>query len=79
MRTSINYRIETLCFHNQDSKDRFTLEDLRKLVLKMKETMLVDSLKSLSVHDKKDKAMIRAILNEWGFGNVNVVEETQSA
>ena len=60
----MNYRIETICFHNKDSKEKFSLDDLRILAIKMKETKIIESLKTISVLDQSDKANIRAILND---------------
>lgn len=67
------------------------MKDLRALALIMKDTRLKDSLRSISVKSDQtsgnqgkkhnvshEKREIRALMNECGFGNVNVVEQSES-
>jgi hypothetical protein len=44
----------------------------------MSETRLQDSLRSITVLDKDDKVSIRSVMNDAGFGNVNIVEDSDS-
>ncbi|CAI2379233.1 unnamed protein product [Moneuplotes crassus] len=78
IKTTLNFRISTLCFHNKEKKEKFQLDDIKKLAIKMQDTGLVESLQTFSVHDPNDKVKIRAILNDFGFGKVNIEEVSES-
>ncbi|CAI2378842.1 unnamed protein product [Moneuplotes crassus] len=78
IRTSVNFRIETLCFHNKDEKEKLPLEDIKALVLKMKDTLLIESLRTLSVRSSDDRESIRTVLKENGFQKVDVEDESES-
>lgn len=44
----------------------------------MSETSLQESLRSVVVLDKDDKTSIRSLMNDAGFGNVNIIEDSDS-
>lgn len=61
---SRNYRVEKLIISHEEPKYRFGLDELKRLCLKLSETQMKESLKSISLGQNDEAVAIRAIMND---------------